>query len=274
MNRGITHSELEDMLKKYNIGKKPLSSLLGWGETTVLLYLNMEEIPQNDYTERLYKLYSSSAEYFDTLLKNHEKISHIAFKKSFKAVAGNVFENKLLGAAQYVFDHAEDYISKSRIENILMWAQIISMVLYDSPVFNDSYQPTRGNYPYKSVITCMDENNFFIGADKQYSELISNIYENDKETLSVMLSDREKSILAFTYEMFGWYGEKALNQLLAAERFRLCGPPTQNRKRIVSNDMIKKTYQNVFEQAKIKKLSDVENFMAKRMEALRKRVPN
>ena len=36
--RSITKEQLMDLIKKYKIGKKPLSKLLGWGETTVLLY--------------------------------------------------------------------------------------------------------------------------------------------------------------------------------------------------------------------------------------------
>ena len=38
----ITKEQLQDLVKKYNIGKKPLSKLLGWGETTVLLYSTMD----------------------------------------------------------------------------------------------------------------------------------------------------------------------------------------------------------------------------------------
>ena len=34
----ISKKEIEQILEKYNIGKKPLSLLLGWGEVTVIRY--------------------------------------------------------------------------------------------------------------------------------------------------------------------------------------------------------------------------------------------
>ena len=69
-----------------------------------------------------------------------------------------------------------------------------------------------------------------------------------------------------------WYGEKAYNSLLAAERFRLCGPSSSRTRKNVSNDMMKKIYGEALDQAKVKKLKDIDGFMAKRIEALRKKV--
>ena len=68
---GITREELKDMLQKYNIGKKPLSKLLGWGETTILLYLreDEEELPDNEYTRRLKNLYTHTTGFLSLLNK-------------------------------------------------------------------------------------------------------------------------------------------------------------------------------------------------------------
>ena len=37
-DRVITKKEIEEILIKYNIGKKPLSLVLGWGEVTIIRY--------------------------------------------------------------------------------------------------------------------------------------------------------------------------------------------------------------------------------------------
>ena len=71
--------------------------------------------------------------------------------------------------------------------------------------------------------------------------------------------------------MFSWYGERAFNSLLAAERFRLCGPPQEKTRRSVSNELLKKIYTDIFDQAMIKKMKDVESFVFKRLETIRKK---
>ena len=51
----ISKNEIEEILKKYNIGKKPLSKLIGWGEVTVTRYLN-GDIPTKMYSDELKKI--------------------------------------------------------------------------------------------------------------------------------------------------------------------------------------------------------------------------
>ena len=102
--RSINKEQLMDLIKKYKIGKKPLSKLLGWGETTVLLYSAMDEVPDNEYTERLYQLYIDKGQYLEVLLQNRSNITDIAFRKSLKAIHEPIFESKILVVAQYIID--------------------------------------------------------------------------------------------------------------------------------------------------------------------------
>lgn len=267
--RGINKSELNDMLKKYDIGKKPLSVLLGWGQTTVLIYSRMEDIPQNEYTERLYYLYRTPSEYIKLLLNNYDRITEVAFKKSLRAVSVLTTANKILVISQIIIDISNENVSQARVQNVLFWSQIISLVMYGSCIFNEVYQPTKGNYPYKSVTDYYNSIGFIKIDSIKDKRLLSYINELTHQRNMSVISKREFELISFVYDMFSWYGEKALVQLLAAERFRLCGP-AQNRKRTASHDTVRKIYTEVFEQAKIKRLSDIEGFMAKRMEALRK----
>ena len=54
--KSIDKDELKNLLEMYDIGKKPLAKLLGWGETTIVLYAGMKTIPDNEYTQKLYVL--------------------------------------------------------------------------------------------------------------------------------------------------------------------------------------------------------------------------
>ena len=51
----ITIKEILEILEKYNIGKKPLSLVLGWGEITIIRYLE-GQIPDQFHSELLLKI--------------------------------------------------------------------------------------------------------------------------------------------------------------------------------------------------------------------------
>ena len=55
INGIITIKEIEEILKKYAIGKKPLSLVLGWGETTIIRYLE-GNTPEKAYSDILKKV--------------------------------------------------------------------------------------------------------------------------------------------------------------------------------------------------------------------------
>ena len=161
--RSIRKEELLELIKRYNIGKKPLSKLLGWGETTVLLYSAMDEIPDNEYTERLYQLYVDKGQYLEVLMNNKSNITDIAYRKSLRAIHQPILDNRILMVAQFIMDINRKEISQARLEVILLWSQIASLVLMDKPLFDDIYQPTKGNgnSPYKMVAEKFREKQFF-----------------------------------------------------------------------------------------------------------------
>jgi len=100
----------------------------------------------------------------------------------------------------------------------------------------------------------------------------NNVGEAFRPQLKKLLSKGDTEIIDHMIEFFSWYGEKAFTSLLAAERYRICGPVSSKTRRSASNDMIKKIYNEVLDQAKVKKLKDFDSFMSKRIEALRKKI--
>ena len=85
MQKAVTKEQINQILVSYCIGKKPLSLLLGWGETTICRYLD-GDIPNPKYSEVLLNLLASPKEYLDLLEKNKSNITYIAYSKSKKAV--------------------------------------------------------------------------------------------------------------------------------------------------------------------------------------------
>lgn len=81
----ITPIQIQEGLKKYNIGSRPLSKLLGWSEVTITRYLN-GKIPTKEYSDKLMEIFNNP-EYFEKiLLKNKGKIKPIAYKKALESL--------------------------------------------------------------------------------------------------------------------------------------------------------------------------------------------
>lgn len=260
----ITREELALMLQKYNIGRKPLSKLLGWGETTILLYLNGEdELPENEYTKRLKNLYTHTTGYIALLNSSQGRISDVARRRSLDAIRELFPRTNIFEAAEYVMKlHEVDSVGRIgesmsllRLETILFWSQVASLFFLDKPIFEEEFMPDRLGLPYRVIGDRLKDLGCIIP---------EGLFEDD-DAYRFSLDEKQLEILEFFTSMFDWYGTTALAELMEGERFRLCGPKTARRRRVVSNDMIKKCYSEVFAQAKIKKLKDIDAYMQKRI---------
>lgn len=85
----VSLEEIRAIPKKYGIGKRPLSLLLGWGEQTFSRYYD-GDLPTKQYSEILKKIYSDPGYYLSLLESNREKLmSDKTYKKSL-AVTKNL----------------------------------------------------------------------------------------------------------------------------------------------------------------------------------------
>lgn len=80
-----------ETLDKYDIGKRPLSLLLGWGEMTVTRYCN-GDMPTKQYSDVLQRINEDVSYYSSLLEQNKAKLTQVAYEKSKRAA------QKLLGA--------------------------------------------------------------------------------------------------------------------------------------------------------------------------------
>lgn len=85
-NEIISLEKILEIPKKYDIGKRPLSLLLGWGELTFSRYCD-GDVPTRQYSEQLKKIYDSPEYYVEILEKNKKNLnSERTYKKSKDAV--------------------------------------------------------------------------------------------------------------------------------------------------------------------------------------------
>jgi len=81
----IPLEKIREIPKKYNIGKRPLSLVLGWGELTFTRYYNGEK-PCKQYSEVLERVLEDPKYYRTLLTSNRNAVSETAYNKSLKKV--------------------------------------------------------------------------------------------------------------------------------------------------------------------------------------------
>lgn len=84
-NTIISKESIEELTRLYDIGKRPLSIVLGLGEQTLSRYID-GDVPTKQYSDYLQNVYEDPVYYGEILEKNKEKISDVAYKKSKEAV--------------------------------------------------------------------------------------------------------------------------------------------------------------------------------------------
>lgn len=82
----ISLEKILEIPQKYNIGKRPLSLLLDWGEMTFSRYCD-GDMPTKQYSDILQKIYDEPKYYKDLLEKNKDNLkSSQAYEKSKRKV--------------------------------------------------------------------------------------------------------------------------------------------------------------------------------------------
>ena len=87
----ITTEKINKILNKYKIGKKPLSKLLGWGETTLTRYLN-GDVPSKVYSDQLYNILYNE-DYISELIEENK---NLITKKAYNNIKESIKKLKRL----------------------------------------------------------------------------------------------------------------------------------------------------------------------------------
>lgn len=71
---------INSIMSKYNIGKRPLSLLLDWGELTITRYLK-GMVPKKEYLDLLKAINEDANKFYEILQKNQTRITKVAYEK-------------------------------------------------------------------------------------------------------------------------------------------------------------------------------------------------
>ncbi len=160
MSEIITINEINKIINKYNIGKRPLSIILGFGEITITRYLDGCPITKQK-SDILKEVLDNPDIFLEYLEKNKEEISNIAYAKSKRKVEellNTTFDNDetIEEVSQYIIKNNDETTNLS-LQKLLYYCQLFSYVVFDKPLFSSKcsaweHGPVFSNvyYKYKS----------------------------------------------------------------------------------------------------------------------------
>lgn len=196
----FSKEELEALLIRYAIGKKPLSLLLGWGETTILRYAG-GLLPTGEFAAQLKRIAAEPLYYLSLLDANQERITPVAYRKSRAAVLELVTASKLQCAAWYLIGLADADCSPFQICTTMYYAQAISLGLYDTALFDEDCDISKsGEIPYARI----------------YEHLKEQGIRRLPETAG-LLEEKEALLLKAVYEILYQFGPGEIRALFLAE---------------------------------------------------------
>jgi hypothetical protein len=235
----ISADEIKLILDRYRIGKKPLAKLLGWGETTIIRYME-GDIPTSEYSNKLKTILDDPEFYYDLLCKRKECLTGVAFKKSKNAVMSKIMASKIYAAAFYIVNKTCAEISACYIQYLLYYAQVFSLALNDKELFQEDCGVNNDHLPYLKLYDAMRRCGI-------------HTLEGGEECLEPDEIELIDSIL----NSFLWYGPKALSAMIAYEKSMIKISSDKFNNKIIAKENLKTYFKDILNQYQIKNLKDI-----------------
>ncbi len=180
----IRISEIEEILDKYAIGKKPLSLVLGLGEVTIPRYF-VSGNPSKEVSDLLKRIKDNPMLFETYLISNKDKLTDITFKKSLNKVTQLMLSSsnsKLYSVALYLIKNIKDFTPLA-LQKLLYFIngfsnKILDKFLFDElpkawaygPVYEKIYNAFSEykGYPIKLAEVLPDKTSSFTLEEKEY----------------------------------------------------------------------------------------------------------
>ncbi|MCR5824202.1 MAG: hypothetical protein K6G60_07220 [Lachnospiraceae bacterium] len=199
-----TKEQIVQIMEWYNIGKKPLSKLLGWGETTVINQLK-GALPGREYAEKINEIWESPYIFSEILEKNKDKITEVAYRKAKRAVEQKLFRDKTGNIVLYLIGQSGGDTAPYQLVATLFFSQAASLILHQKPLIDEDilYKP-RNYMPYPGI----------------YSEILKIGVRVMKNTQN-SLSPEDSNMVSAIHKLLNGYSPNAVKTLLKDARNNL-----------------------------------------------------
>lgn len=201
----ITVEEINDILQKYNIGKRPLSTLLGWGEGTLTRYVD-GDMPTKAYSDTLKQIYSDSFYFLKLLEERKDKIADVTYIRSKNALELlHKTGSKLDSAIKYLLNQTTD-VTPLALQKLLYYTQCFYKAFSDTFLFEEDCEAWKHGPVYKDIYHQY----------KGYGHMP--IEKNEVTFKDIDLTENEKELLDQIIKSFGCYSGKVLEKMTHSEK--------------------------------------------------------
>lgn len=253
--------EIIEVLEKYNIGKRPLSLVLGWGEGTLSRYLD-GDIPSRQYSDVLKRLKTDSGFMLELLEKSKSKITERAYTNCLQAtqkiqsderelLVAFQSEEKIDSVVKYIIYKSVE-ITPLAIQKLLYFSQSFFKAFTGKFLFDDDCEAWVHGPVYKNI--------YFKYKDHGYNPIEEDI---DKFT-HFDLTETEKTVIDTVLLNFGCYSGKILEYMTHAERpWRETRNGLEDHEpsdRIIEKDLIETYYKEVLRKYNMINVSDIRDY--------------
>lgn len=253
----ITTEEINKILSKYKIGKKPLSKLLGWGEVTLIRYLN-GDVPSKFYSDQLYKILNDE-KYMNKILEdNRDSITERAYNNVKSAImelrettSEFSIESEIELIAEYIIAIGKE-ITPLALQKILYYAQGFYKAFFGKFLFEDDCQAWVHGPVYVNIY-------------EKYRDFKSaNISIDIDYDIEDIIADEKREILDVIIKYFGYYNGKALEKMSHYEtpwiNARKGLLPTENSNNIINKNDIKEYFEKVKNKYDMLNILDIKKY--------------
>ncbi len=240
--------------RKYDIGKRPLSILLGWGEQTFTRYCD-GDMPTKQYSDILIRIYSDPAYYLEILEAGKEKLATHSYEKSKKAAdtllkSQMPAKSKIDTVIRYVLNQCED-ITPLALQKAVYYIQGFYCAFYGTFLFQEDCQAWVHGPVYKDI--------YFRYKNYRFDP----IGKSENFDVSVF-SSGEKAICDSVIQNICCYSGKVLERFTHNETPWLAArgdlPVTASSDRIIEKVLIKKYFDAVKRKYSMVNPSDIKAY--------------
>ena len=167
----ITVKEIEEIIDKYNIGKKPLSLVLGFGEITITRYLSGQN-PTKDNSDLLKSVLNNPFLYEMFLIGNKDKITPAAYKKSMgktKQVELSNSHSKLYDISLYILDRQKE-VDPLSLQKLLYFTCGFSSALNNGFIISDCSEAWIHGPVYREIYDAFSREDYIYTEDDMVDE--------------------------------------------------------------------------------------------------------
>lgn len=252
-NNIISLEKIIEIPQKYNIGKRPLSLLMGWGEQTFTRYYD-GDMPTKQYSAILQKIYEDPNYYLTILELNKEKLkSKSAYEKSKIATQtilgiGQIPETARIDVTiNYLLFKCED-ITPLALQKLLYYVQGFYYAFMGRFIFEENCEAWVHGPVYKNVYI-------------KYKKYCFDPIECNDLTNDIILSGSEKTIIDSVIKNLSGYSGKTLEAFTHLETPWLVTrgdlPSLANTDREIDRQLISSYFTNVKQKYNMLNPSDI-----------------